>query len=105
MKRSLFRRSLPYAIPAAVFAAAIVWLAAAVGNAGAATEKEALLSVRKSVEKGITMCYAIEGAYPDSIEYLTENYGIYYDAEKYTIHYECFADNVRPSVTVVERAW
>ena len=49
MKRSLFRRSLPYAIPAAVFAAAIVWLAAAVGNAGAATEKEALLSQLRTI--------------------------------------------------------
>ena len=103
MKRSSFGRFLQYAVPAAVFAAMIAWLVIAVGNAENVSEKEQLLSVRKSIEKGITMCYATEGAYPASLEYLTENYGVYYDSTKYTVHYECFADNVRPGVTVVEK--
>ncbi len=103
MKRSSLGRFLQYAVPAVVFAAMIAWLVIAVGNAQTVSEKEQLLSVKKSIEKGITMCYAIEGAYPSDTEYLTENYGVYYDSTKYTVHYECFADNVRPSVTVVEK--
>lgn len=103
MKKSALGRILAYAVPAAAFAAMIVWLVIAVGNAQRASEKEQLLSVRKSIEKGITLCYAIEGAYPSDIEYLTENYGVYYDSGRYAVHYECFADNVRPGVTVVEK--
>ena len=45
----------------------------------------------------------LNGAYPENLDYLTENYGLNYDSERYLIHYDCFAANVRPSVTIVER--
>lgn len=86
-----------------IFCAVIVWFAAAVDSAGSATRTGQLDAVRQSVESGITLCYSIEGAYPESLEYLTENYGLNYDSDRYIIHYDCFAANIRPSVTIVER--
>ena len=101
MKR--FMSAAPLLLGIALFAAMILWLVLALGNASAATGEERLAQVRQSVENGITLCYATEGAYPMSLDYLTESYGVVYDEERYLVHYECFADNVRPTVTVIER--
>ena len=86
-----------------LFIAVLVWFFIAVDSAGGATRSGQLDAVRRSVENGITLCYSIEGAYPENVDYLTENYGLNYDRERYIIHYDCFAANVRPSVTIVER--
>lgn len=100
-----FFRIIPWRAAASVllFAALIVWFAAAVSSAGNASDERQLEEIKQSVENGITMCYSIEGAYPESIEYLTESYGVVYDTDRYIVHYDCFAANVRPTVTVIER--
>lgn len=87
-----------------IFCAVVVWFLVAVNSAGSATRTGQLDAVKQSVENGITLCYAIEGAYPESLDYLTENYGLNYDKKLYVVHYNCFADNVRPSVTIIEKA-
>ena len=65
--------------------------------------EERLEQVRQSVENGITLCYAAEGIYPESLEHLTGSYGVVYDESRYIVHYERFAANVRPTVTVIRR--
>ena len=47
-------------------------------------------------------CYAAEGAYPPSLEYLKEHYGVQIDGERYTVHYMVIADNLMPDITVLE---
>ncbi len=91
-------------LSAVVFALAVLWLVLALSNARGMERSQGLASVRESVENGITLCYAIEGAYPESIEQLTENYGVVYDPDRYIVHYERFAANIRPNVTVIEKA-
>ena len=86
-----------------LFAALIVWFVTALSGAGAASEEQTLSEIKQSVENGITMCYSIEGVYPESIDHLTESYGVVYDTEKYIVHYESIAANIRPAVTVIER--
>lgn len=102
MRRSFFR-SVPAVLGCVLFAAMIAWLIVALGNASRAGDEERLEQVRQSVENGITLCYAAEGIYPESLEHLTENYGVVYDASRYIVHYERFAANVRPTVTVIRR--
>ena len=46
---------------------------------------------------------AIEGSYPSSLEHLEESYGLTINHDDYVITYECFADNIMPSVVVVPR--
>lgn len=87
----------------AVFIAAAVFVTVTLGRASQASEQERLEQVRRTVENGVTLCYSVEGAYPQSVEYLTDNYGVVYDSEKYLVHYERFASNVRPVVTVIRR--
>ena len=49
-------------------------------------------------------CYALEGFYPPSVSYMEEHYGLSYDRESYTVHYEVFAANLMPDITVLENA-
>lgn len=102
MKKKISR----YIFPAAaivVFCLVLMWFLTALDSAENASRSQQLEAIERSIENGITLCYSIEGAYPETLEYLTENYGVHYDSQRYQVHYNCFAANVRPSVTVVEK--
>lgn len=86
-----------------LFAAVLCWFLAAVNNTQAASDAQRLEALKSSVENSITLCYSIEGAYPEDMDYLTEHYGLRYDKNRYVVHYDCFAANIRPNVTVIER--
>ena len=101
--KNLNFRALPAALGIVLFAVMILWLVLALGNASHASDEERLALVKQSVENGITLCYAAEGVYPDSLEYLTQSYGVVFDERRYLVHYERFASNVRPTVTVIQR--
>lgn len=45
-------------------------------------------------------CYAIEGRYPPSVEYLEENYGVRIDRDRYNVFYNGFASNVMPEIVI-----
>ncbi len=59
--------------------------------------------VRDAVKNAALTCYAVEGAYPDSVEYLREHYHLAYDESRYLITYEAFASNMIPDIWVTER--
>ncbi len=103
MKRSKFKGAVAYILPCALFAAMLAWLITAVSNASSSTSEKELSALKTNIENSITMCYAIEGMYPESVEYLCESYGLIYDKSRYYVHYESFASNIRPTVTVLER--
>ena len=73
-----------------------------VSNAQMSSEAEGKRVLEESIQKAVVSCYALEGAYPQSIEHLEKNYGLTYDKEKYAITYIVFASNFYPDVTVVE---
>ena len=59
--------------------------------------------VRNAVKNAALTCYAVEGAYPDDIEYLREHYRLAYDEERYLITYDAFASNMIPDIWVTEK--
>lgn len=59
--------------------------------------------MENAVRKGALNCYAMEGVYPESIEYLEEHYGLQIDRERYVVHYSVFAENMMPEITVTEK--
>lgn len=103
MKRFSLQKALTYVLPIVLFTVMLTWFVLALSNAGESTSRNELAAVRSTVENGITMCYAIEGAYPEDLEYLVENYGVIYDSQKYIVYYDRFAANIRPTVSVLER--
>ena len=56
-----------------------------------------------AVNKDIVHCYAIEGYYPPSLDYIEDHYGLVYDRSKYTIDYNPIGDNIYPDFTVLEK--
>lgn len=102
-KKTLGSKIYPIAAVAA-FAAAIVWLICALQNASGASLSRRQQAIEQNVENAITLCYSVEGEYPETLSRLTENYGVVFDEEKYIVHYSYIAANIRPSVTVIQKA-
>jgi hypothetical protein len=42
----------------------------------------------------------MEGAYPESLDYIKEHYGISWDESKYLVDYEVTGANLMPDVTI-----
>ncbi len=57
-------------------------------------------TLRDAIRRASVQCYAIEGRYPPSVEYLEEHYGIQIDRERYDVFYSGFASNFMPDITV-----
>lgn len=64
-------------------------------------ETEGAETLQNAVRRACVQCYAIEGRYPPSVQYLEEQYGIRIDEERYAVFYSGFASNVMPDITVV----
>lgn len=60
-------------------------------------------AIRQAVLDSAKQCAAIEGAYPSSLSYLEEKYGLSVNRKDYVITYEIFASNIMPEVTVTAR--
>lgn len=65
------------------------------------SEEESLASLRNAIQRACVQCYAIEGRYPPSVEYLEEHYGIVIDRDRYHVFYDGWASNVMPDITVL----
>ena len=59
--------------------------------------------VRKAIKEAAITCYAVEGAYPDDIDYLRQYYHLSYDENRYLVTYNAFASNHIPDIYVTER--
>ena len=83
-------------------AAMVALFAAAVLNfSGQDRRKGGGDSSRKAVARASVQCYAIEGRYPPSVEYLEENYAVQINRKKYNVFYDGFASNVMPEITII----
>jgi len=65
--------------------------------------KEGSRLLEESIYNAAITCYANEGIYPPDIDYLKKHYGIIIDDKNYYVHYEIFADNILPDVTVTAK--
>ena len=51
-------------------------------------DREGAETLRSAIARASVQCYAIEGRYPPSVQYLEENYGIKIDRSRYYVFYE-----------------
>lgn len=68
---------------------------------GEKTDTKSMASLEEAVRRAAVSCYAAEGSYPDRLDYLVERYGLQLN-DRYAVHYDVFASNLAPDVTVVE---
>lgn len=73
-----------------------------IGGINKLSGEEERALVEQAVRTAALTCYAVEGAYPANIEYLKENYGLYYDEAVYIVRYSAFASNIFPDIYVME---
>ncbi len=59
--------------------------------------------VRNAIKDAVLTCYAVEGAYPDDLNYLRDHYQLAYDEDRYFVTYEAFASNHLPDIWVTEK--
>ena len=59
--------------------------------------------LEEALHRTAVACYAAEGFYPPNVDYMVQHYGLQYDEDAYRVHYEIFASNLMPEITVVER--
>ncbi len=83
-----------------VLIVAFVLLVNNITNKGTGRELEI---VREAVKNASLTCYAVEGTYPDDLQYLRDHYNLSYNEDKYIVFYEPFASNVFPIIKVAER--
>ena len=86
-----------------VFIALILAFVLLVNNITSKTSGRELQIVRDAVKNAALTCYAVEGMYPDDLEYLREHYNLSYNEERYHVFYDPLASNLMPTIKVAER--
>ena len=89
-------------VVALLMAALLVGVWMLVSNVETAHNGAETKFVHDAVRNAALTCYAVEGAYPDSLQYLRDNYGLAYDESHYKVTYDAFASNLLPDIYVVE---
>lgn len=59
--------------------------------------------LEEALNRDIVHCYAVEGYYPPSLDYIEEHYGLTYDHDRFLVDYESIGNNIMPTVTIVEK--
>ena len=88
------------AIPIAILA--VLLFLTALNNLDQGRQQEGKRQLEEALRNASMACYAAEGIFPPSLEYLEENYGIPVDHKKYTVIYESIGSNLMPDITVLE---
>lgn len=65
--------------------------------------EESTRAIKTAVERCAMQCYVVEGAFPPSLAYLVENYGLQINEKEFYVSYDIFASNVPPAVKVIGR--
>ena len=65
---------------------------------------EGLRLAEENLRRAAVQCYALEGSYPPSLDYLTAHYGVQVDGTRYFVDYQFVASNLMPDITVLPAA-
>lgn len=67
------------------------------------TTSEQAKSLEQAIRRSVVQCYAVEGTYPPSLDYLKEHYGIFYDSEQFFVDYTSIGSNIMPDITIIPK--
>lgn len=98
------RRFWPYFVTAVVVLAAVALIVSHAARVSAEDmQEESAVALRAAIQRSALQCYVVEGAYPSSLAYLEENYGLQINTEDFYVIYDAFASNLPPYVQVTVR--
>ena len=107
MKKGIFRKSAwdvlrPALVPILFTLAVMGMIVIGLRQTRESSKSEGFRILQESIHRAVIINYVVEGRYPESIAYIEEKYGIYIDRTKYVVHYNIFASNIMPDITVIE---
>lgn len=85
-----------------IFAGVVVLAVALIGGFGTRVDAEQASRLEDSLRRAAVTCYAVEGRYPATLEYLLEHYGVVVDEDLFQVRYDVLAPNMMPMIQVVE---
>jgi hypothetical protein len=87
---------MPILLLAAIIA--VAWYA--FSDAAESAERQRFDNMMRRIDQAVTACYAIEGRYPPTFDYLAENYGIRVDLKRFEVVYDIQFPNWRPFIEI-----
>ncbi len=99
---SLLRRVTSLISPV-IFIALFLFFLQGIQSVGETTKAKQLESLETALRRSISQCYAVEGAYPPSVDYLVDHYGLTYDSSTFLVDYDYYGGNLLPEVTVLRK--
>lgn len=103
-KNTSYTRLLLSVLPIAAFIVLAIFFIQIINSISETTMIKQKESLETALSRSISQCYAVEGRYPPSIDYLKQHYGLIYDADKFLVDYDSYGDNLLPDVTVIRKA-
>ena len=98
------RRRWPWvAAVAVILIAAVLIVHQTVQVSAQNLQEESAVALKAAIQKNALQCYVVEGAYPPSLDYLEENYGLQINRKDFYVVYDVFASNLPPYVQVTVR--
>ncbi|MDR3051970.1 MAG: hypothetical protein LBU67_09670 [Oscillospiraceae bacterium] len=89
------------AVSIVIFAAIIALATALITGMDQRVDKERTTRLADALRRASVTCYAVEGRYPSSLDYLVEHYGVVVDTDKFIVNYDVFAQNIMPKIEVI----
>lgn len=99
-KKHVYRK---FILSACVFAGIVIAFYQGTQSLSSGAEKRQRESLENALIRGVTYCYTVEGAYPESLDYLKENYGLIYDEDLFFVDYKVEGSNIMPDITIIEK--
>ena len=78
----------------------IIFFVVGFGQVSDEAVSEQMELIENTIRRSAVQCYVVEGSYPESLEYLVDNYSLYYDKDGYTVHYNNHGGNLLPEIMV-----
>ena len=97
------KRNFSYLYAIITFLIVVTAIIPAINSVSYNTTVQQQKSLESALQRGIIECYALEGSYPESLQYLEEHYGVIYNKKQFFVDYQPIAENIMPNVTVIKR--
>ena len=94
---------LVYLLPLAAFLALFLLFYSSLQSVSDTALEKQRESLETALNRSIAQCYAVEGAYPPSLAYIKEHYGLLYNEELFYVDYQPIGSNIMPDVTILDR--
>ena len=87
-----------------LFALILVLFLWSVNRLEADTVQRQRQELETALKRGVLTCYALEGKYPESLQYLKQHYPLHYNEDLFFVDYRIQGGNLMPDITVLERS-